>query len=192
MRDIVDQFEYPIVFDAEGVGRSMREMAVEIIDADRNSVVSRWYQASHFTDLYVWEDSKNNVIKQQLHVCGQIVEWNIIEGVRTGFVMDESGSDIDDFTFARNSSNVVANIKYDTAPMATSIAQAQQILQQVGVIDERYKASLIDNFVSSPIASEMDPSEFLQRYGVYSPPEDSFDRLRRFIASLLSKFFNKN
>src|SRR3954462_116810 len=79
----------PHLFDPMDLGRSLREVATDVIKAPRRDVISRWFHSAKDADLFIWMDLKRNVIKQQLSFYGQVVEWNVIEGVKTGHVVVE-------------------------------------------------------------------------------------------------------
>lgn len=144
-------------FNPQEIGRSLKEVAVDIIQTESQNVVSRWFHSGQEADLFIWIDEKQNVIKQQVSFYGQIVEWNILEGVRTGFLLEEEtkekgvkGSEI---------------IQYDDAPQLRSLNQAIEVLRHVEALSDQDRNSLLDNFIQGKHVGLMDPLLFLEKYG---------------------------
>ena len=78
------------LFDPVMAAQSFFQVSDEVLKTDKQDVMSRWYGGFEGVDFFTWSDQKGNFIKLQLNFCGQIFEWNIVHGIRTGFVaMDE-------------------------------------------------------------------------------------------------------
>src|SRR4051812_41729358 len=84
--------EAPILFDAEQIGKSLREVAVDVIETEGSTILSRWFHSKHDVELFLWTDAENNVIKHQVTFYGQAVEWNVFEGVKTGVIVEHENS----------------------------------------------------------------------------------------------------
>ena len=158
-------------FNAEEVGKGMEEVACEVIKTEKNSVTSRWYRFSPEVNLYIWEDSKCNIIKQCMDICGQVVEWNIIEGVRTGYSFDE-GLDEEPTVVELHKRYQLDHVKYDDQPMAPAVHQAEQVIRKMQILEQNYIEKLIFNFQKSPQADNMDPKLFLKMYGHNLPASE--------------------
>ena len=76
-------------FNGKTVGRGLKEVAVDLIKTENEDLVSRWYHGTTGADLFTWADRRNNIIKQQLNFNGQVVEWNCLEGIKTGVVIEQ-------------------------------------------------------------------------------------------------------
>ncbi len=79
----------PPFFNPQRIGGSLREIDVSLIQTENEKVLSRWFHGPDEADLFIWTDERNNVIKQQVTFCGQIVEWNVLDGIRTGVVIEQ-------------------------------------------------------------------------------------------------------
>lgn len=149
-------FIAPDFFNAQSIGRSLQEVSVEIIKTESQNVTSRWFHSNKDADLFIWHDERYNIIKQQVSFCGQIVEWNILEGVKTGIVEEHestgkiSGSDL---------------IRFDKQPQKSSIQMASEMVRHIEQLDELEKQALINNFRKAPKLSNIDPAEFVNQYG---------------------------
>lgn len=162
----------PIFFDPAALGRKMREISVDIIRTEKQQVTSRWFHASD-ADLFVWQDEKTHVIKQQVSFSGLIIEWNVVDGIRTGVLVEEEqdekqgipGSEI---------------IRFDLACSHNSIQQALQLIHALESIDPGIKKILIHNFEKAPSLDTMSSKEIFKTYDyLRGIPQPSFwDRLK--------------
>lgn len=146
----------PFYFNAEEIGRSLKEVSVSLVEAAPESILSRWYHSEKNVDVYLWLDHRNNIIKQQVHLCGQLVEWNILDGVRTGMVVEMESS---------SSSEVEESIYYDKEPLMGAIRQAIDIVENTGELSDTDRSTLKMNFHHGKTLNDIDVKEFAQRFG---------------------------
>ncbi|MCB0392098.1 MAG: hypothetical protein KDD58_12455 [Bdellovibrionales bacterium] len=147
--------QHPLFFDIKEAGASMEEVAVDVIKSEGQNLTSYWYHSPLDVDLYVWFDEKKNIIKQQVSICGQICEWNIVDGVRTGYIFE---------TEAENSDEE-STIHYDLAMHKTSLNQAVELLRFAESLNSNTIEKLIYNFERNPMVDSIDPKELLSQYG---------------------------
>ncbi|MCB0420805.1 MAG: hypothetical protein KDD61_07405 [Bdellovibrionales bacterium] len=142
-------------FSAKDLGSSLKKVASDIVTMDEHRLTSQWYHSDRDVDLYLWIDDNQNVIKQRMQLCGQLIEWNVLEGIRTGFVTDEeNGVGLEDVSF-----------RYDSNPIFTTVRQATDLVQYILDIEEALKFKIIENFVESPDIKTLSAEDFLSRYG---------------------------
>ena len=155
----MDDTNIPIYFDPQEIGRSLQEVSVEVVQTESQNVLSRWFHSTKDVDLYIWTDERNNIIKQQLSFLGQVVEWNILEGVKTGVVCEEEGE--------LEGSGVKGSelIRFDETPQPTSIKMAEDLIRYVENLNEQDRSSILKNFSESPRMDKIDPEEFVRKYG---------------------------
>src|SRR4051794_6420331 len=113
---------YPRFFDPVELGKSLKEVATDVIATTHADVVSRWFHSSKDADLFIWMDKNNNIIKQQLSYYGQVVEWNAVEGLKTGHIVTDEARD------RKQGSEI---LRFDEVPQVTSIQQATQLLNNI-------------------------------------------------------------
>jgi hypothetical protein len=157
----MSQKTLPQFFSAADLGKSFREVATNVIRTENQDILNRWYHSAKDADLFVWFDSQKNIIKQQLSFYGQAIEWNVIEGTRTGCVLEEDGPD-DDAVHKRRSSDV---IQFDQDPQNASLKQALDLLNHITVLRDDERRELVDNFSRRKTVHNMDPGEFVRRFG---------------------------
>jgi hypothetical protein len=80
---------FPRFFNAEEIGHSLKEVSPLLLKTTHPEITSRWFHSSQDADLFIWFDRNQGVIKQQISFFGQVVEWNIVEGLKTGLVIEE-------------------------------------------------------------------------------------------------------
>lgn len=146
-----------LFFNAQDIGESLEEVAIDVIKTESQNITSRWLHSAREADLFIWLDERENIIKQQMSFCGQVVEWNILEGVKTGVVLeDESHSG------GVEGSEVV---RFDEDPQQASVKQAIEVLRHVLALTEEDRRTLLANFNKGPVADHLPPEEFLRLYG---------------------------
>ena len=169
--------QIPLYLDLREAGETLEEVAVDVIKTEKQDVISYWYHSNLDVDVYIWCDERGNVIKQQVSLCGQITEWNIVEGVRTGYVIETEVSGKED--------EEESSVRYDLEPQKTSLLQAIDVIKSAAAIEEQYRRMLVVNFQTSPRIDNLDPTEFVTRYS--SPGEKP--KNNHFLANWFKKLF---
>ncbi len=148
--------EPAFLFNPADIAKGLKEVAVDIIQTEHQEVVSRWFHSNRDADLFIWLDESGRIIKQQFSFNGQVVEWNVVEGVRTGYVYeDERGKKPGDM-----SSEI---IRFDSAPQKASIAQAIDILNEMKQLPLNERQTLIAHFTAHATHQGVSYGEFYQR-----------------------------
>jgi hypothetical protein len=153
----VSENETPIVFDAEQIGKSLREIAVDVIETEGSTILSRWFHSKHDVELFLWTDAENNVIKHQVTFYGQVVEWNVFEGVRTGVIVEQENSIGDGV--------VSETIQFDNVPEDAAIIRATLLLANVPELPEADRKRICDNLRFRVRGEPNSKDEFIRRYG---------------------------
>jgi len=159
-------------FNGKTVGRSLKEVAVDMIKTENEDLVSRWYHSTTGTDLFTWADRRDNIIKQQLNFNGQVVEWNCLEGIKTGVVIEQDmENEANQTTISKETQkdeakvNPSETIKFDQKPQTNSVDLALEILKYTE-IEIKLLDQLIGNFKDPQNIESMNPEAFLNRFGL--------------------------
>jgi hypothetical protein len=145
------------MFNAREIGGSLTEVAIDLIKSEDRDIESRWYHSPHDADLFYWRDDQKNIIKQQVSFLGQLLEWNVVEGVRTGLLIESAqGTDM--------SSPI---IRFDSSPQQKTLEQGLEILVNITSMDDEVKQRIMHNFVRAPRLSSLGADEILEKYGRY-------------------------
>ncbi len=123
----------------------MKMMAMNVIQVPTKGkpqeVVSFWYRSEGNADLVTWINGAKQVIKQQLMFHGQLTEWNCVEGIKTGLVV-ESGKE----------GNVTQAVRFDSSPNFEAVKMALNILEKES-LEEILRKQMISNFKKSAKSS---------------------------------------
>jgi hypothetical protein len=130
-------------FDAEAIGASLLSLAVDVVKGDTTEFMSRWFKSSSVeADLVIWTDSQKRIIKHQLCFYGQVVDWNPINGTRTGLVVEEEVEE-------SSGDDVAETIRFDKVTQSGAVDQAVRVLSRVPELSEEDRSALIFNLRES-------------------------------------------
>jgi len=93
-----------------------------------------------------------------------VVEWNIVEGVKTGVLLEEDNNSEKE---QKKETNIPKPdlVRFDNQPVPQSVDQALQILEHLPALQDKEKRVLSYNFKMSPQVNNLTPQEFIERYG---------------------------
>jgi len=182
----LDNKSYGRFYSAERIGGGIKEVDITYAGTGPQKIVSHWYHGSDGVDLFIWIDSKGNVIKQQLNLAGSIVEWNILDGLRTGMVIEvemlmAASSDMAQGASPKSSESIL----FDSSPSQFTIKFASEIIPHVPGLDEALRQTLIQHFLKPKSFSHLQFEEIVRRYGGQSE-----GRIKFLFKSWIKKFFS--
>lgn len=129
--------ESAVLFDLPSVGGSFQEVAVDVVRGESTEFMSRWFKASRGdADLSIWVDGEKRIVKHQLSLYGQVVEWTPIQGTRTGMIVEHETE--------------AETILFDKKIEKASVDQAIALLSHISVLNEHERSTLTFNFRESP------------------------------------------
>lgn len=149
---------YPRLFNAADLGGSLKEVATNLMPIGDKRVISRWFHSAKDCDLFLWTDREHKILKQQLSFYGQIVEWNIVEGLKTGLVIEDEGE-------TRGGVASSEFVRFDPSPQPQPIEQALALLRHVTALNEREREALSAKFASREVGTNMPAEEMKARFG---------------------------
>lgn len=129
-------------FDPVTLGESLRSISSDVLKTESHDLVSQWYQSRYDLNLFIWKDENGTIIRQQLSFFGLVADWNIIEGVKTGAVVDGDRPD------AVDASTV---IKLDAKPNPIILEQAREITSRVAAMPDVDRGQCEINWYSSKV-----------------------------------------
>lgn len=166
---------FPQFFDPQRLAGSLKEVSSDLLQSETKSLVGRWFHGPRDIDLFIWTDEHGKIVKQQLTFYGQVVEWNIVEGNRTGVVIEE------EMPGAAKQSEV---IQFDSNVQLQPLDAAITLIGHVAALSEHEKREIITNFFRGAHMTDLGTNEFVARYGYQRP---QFVALQS-IAEKLKKF----
>jgi hypothetical protein len=150
---------YPRFFNAERIGETLKEVSSDLLQIESREIVGRWFHSPEEIDLFLWVDEGRKIVKQQLTFFGQVVEWNIIEGTRTGVVIEEEKT---------GEAKASETIKFDEEPQSQPLGLAMDLIKHVRALTEDEQKQIITNFFRGQKFNYHGEIEFLKRYSSYN------------------------
>ena len=75
--------------DLPTLAKSLKLTSIDVIKTTNLDIESHWFRSMGQADLYFWK-AKDRIVKQQISIYNQIVEWNEFDGVKTGYVNEDA------------------------------------------------------------------------------------------------------
>ena len=154
--------DFPRTFEPGRAGKSLREMGRDYLKVESRDVTSRWYHGVEDVDLFIWTDEHDQVIKQQLSFCGQVVEWNVLDGIKTGVEIEE------ELTVENPELNASKTIRFDRKPQRDAVIVAVEVVENTDVMDLGLRRVLLSNFgiraKNTSISAEMKSLVMMTRW----------------------------
>jgi len=148
--------ELPVYLNPQRLGQKFKEIDVSFLGTGEERVATRWYHGDD-ADLYLWIDHRSNIVKQQVTFFGQVVEWNIIDSLRTGMVLEEE--------VGGETQKPSEKVVYDKIFSSSSVKTAEEIIINVGILDDVLKKEVIKNFREPSTFSQMTAEQVVEKYG---------------------------
>ncbi len=120
-------------YDLKYLAKSLKLASIDVIKTANMDIESHWFRSSGPADLYYWK-AKNKLVKHQVSLFNQVVEWNEYDGVKTGYVND----DID--------AGKAEVICFDKVANPAVIEQVVEFLASVEQVDKKVVSELISNY----------------------------------------------
>jgi len=118
-------------FDLKTLAKTMKLSSIDVIKTANTDIESHWFRSIGPADLYYWK-TKTKIVKHQVSLFNQIIEWNEYDGVKTGFVTHEA------------SVRQAEVICFDEEVNVSVTKQAIELLENVGCIE----AEILDKLIS--------------------------------------------
>lgn len=120
-------------YDLKSLARTLKLASIDVIKTSQMDIESHWFRSSGPADLYYWK-AKDKLVKHQISLFNQVVEWNEYDGVKTGFVND----DID--------SGKAEVICFDQEINPAVVEQAVEFLTNLKQLDQGVRQQLISDY----------------------------------------------
>lgn len=143
------------------LGSTLEQVEVDVIESDNQVIISHWYHSEYDADVVLWLDKKSNILKQQVSVYGQFVQWDLITGLKTGYIHEEENSAIKNELSTRK-------LIYDKELSQAAISNALDLLSEARHLDLELLKSLEVNIKSNPCIENVDKKTFLTNYDHFS------------------------
>jgi hypothetical protein len=106
-------------------------VSFDVIQYGNSEMRSHWYRYRDI-DLYYFQTTDGDVAKIHITIFGQVVEWNKLDGVRTGLLIEHEGE-----------AGVSEIVQYDARPNTACVKQAMDVLTQARKIEKADRERLL-------------------------------------------------
>lgn len=171
----------PIYLDTAKVGASLKEVGIDYQEIELREVETRWFRDQQSeTDVFVWMGKDKKMIKQQVVVMGLLTEWNVLDGVRTGMIMESEISAQDLATNGLTPDDTASEIiHFDKNPQQRTLGMALSILKNTTCVEPELMHVMLKNFHQGlPYQSGLVQS---------LPHHNAWAKIKKFILSCLKK-----
>ena len=120
-------------FDLKTLAKSLELKSIDVIKTSGTDIESHWFRSKGPADLYFWR-AENRIVKQQVSLYNQVIQWNEYDGVKTGYVNDD------------RSLSKKEVICFDEEVNKEVVAQAIELLQNAGHLEKALTKQLIRHF----------------------------------------------
>ena len=176
-----DSRRIPPFFNPRSVGEALKEVDVRFLPNEKINLTSRWFHGPQDADIFIWTDEKDRVVKQQIGFCGQVVEWNVVEGLRTGLIVEKEAG----------SHNLPASeiIQYDNSAQKPAIQMAIELVLHVTALEGSLRQEVLGHLERPESLASTDPEEFVRRYGAQKQSQSSQKSWRSRLLKAFQKIF---
>ena len=121
-------------FDLKTLAKNLKLTSIDVIKTTNMDIESHWFRSIGPADLYYWK-AKDKIVKHQVSLFNQVIEWNEYDGVKTGYVNDEAESS--------EKSEVIC---FDQTVNINVVEQALEFLNNVSSIEDEVLNELISHY----------------------------------------------
>lgn len=73
----------------ESIAKRLECVSEDKVQTQQFKITSKWFHSPLGFDLMLWKNEKLNLVKIQLGFMGEVVEWNPLDGLRTGIHIEQ-------------------------------------------------------------------------------------------------------
>lgn len=175
----------PIYFDPVKVGASLKEVGIDYQEIESREIETRWFRDSQSeTDVFVWMNKDKKMIKQQVSVMGLLTEWNLLDGVRTGVIMESEMSAHELMQNGLTPGDTASEvIHFDKKVQQRTLGMAISILKSMTCLEAELMDKMLKNFNQGVPFPDVKLPESLQKI----PQNSLWLRVKGFISSCFKK-----
>lgn len=119
--------------DLQTLAKNLKLASIDIIKTKNMDIESHWFRSIGPADLYYWK-TKDKIVKHQVSLFNQVIEWNEYDGVKTGYVSDEAEVEKSEI------------ICFDESVNVNVVEQAIEFLGNVISIEDEVLTELISHY----------------------------------------------
>ncbi|MCC6138036.1 MAG: hypothetical protein IT287_05350 [Bdellovibrionaceae bacterium] len=122
----------PMTFESiKNLAQKMNYVSFDVLQVQDQSVKSHWYRHEEGIDIYYFQKEDGSFIKLHISFFGQVIEWNPLDGTRTGLLVEQE-----------QGNEVVETVHYDARANSQSLAQSLMIIENANCIAQDLRDEL--------------------------------------------------
>lgn len=123
----------PLTLDfIKTLAQRMNFVSFDTLELENQSVRSHWYRHDDGLDFYYFQKDDGRLIKLHISVLGQVIEWNPLDGTRTGLLVEhEQGGE------------VFESIHYDSRANHASLEQGVVVIENANGLASPLREELL-------------------------------------------------
>lgn len=114
------------------LAQRMNFVSFDTLQLENQSVRSHWYRHDDGLDFYYFQKDDGRLIKVHISVLGQIIEWNPLDGTRTGLLVEQE-----------QGGEVFESVHYDSRANTTSVEQGLVVIENANCLASPLREELI-------------------------------------------------
>lgn len=114
------------------LAQKMNFVSFDTLELENHSVKSHWYRHEDGLDVYYFQKDDGRLIKIHISILGQVIEWNPLDGTRTGLLIEQE-----------QNGEVFESVHYDARANLASVEQSVVILENAMCLSQELRQELI-------------------------------------------------
>lgn len=116
----------------KNLAQNMNFVSFDILHVEQYAVKSHWFRHEQGLDLYYFQKDDGRLVKLHIAFFGQVIEWNPLDGTRTGMMVEEEMG-----------SEVVETVHFDARANRESLAQCLMIIENASCLENDLRFELL-------------------------------------------------
>ena len=137
-------YSTPLYLDLKKNAANMKRVSEDIVKTASMEVCASWYRSGEHLDVVIWRDSKGRHIKHQVNIFGQVSEWNPLDGLKTGLIVEmEWGTD----QLSKDQKFAQEILHFDFEPQCEALQQTLEVIENMTVLSPADNESMREPYL---------------------------------------------
>lgn len=113
------------------LAQKMNFVSFDMLHIEDQEIKSHWYSHEEGLDIYYFQKEDGSLIKLHVSFFGQVIEWNPLDGTRTGYMVEQE-----------QGSEVFETVHFDSRTNSESLAQCLVLLENAICLTQELRSEL--------------------------------------------------
>jgi hypothetical protein len=130
----------PTYLNLQKIGASLKEVGSDYLKVESREVETKWFRdTSGEIDVFIWFNKEKKIIKQQVCIMGQIAEWNMVEGNKTGMLIEDEINKED----VKDQQTASERIVFDNVVQVSTLLTSISMVKNMDCLEEDLKRKVV-------------------------------------------------